>query len=442
MYNMSRKRSGGTKMKAAFYTLGCKVNQYETNELRALLAQSGWSFAAPGEEADVYIVNSCTVTAESSRKSRQALRRLKNAHPQAAIVLTGCYPQAFPEETTAIPEADIVLGNKNNARLPALLRTFFAHRERLTLVSPHGPRDLYTGGTVSEFEGHSRAFVKIQDGCNRRCSYCIIPTSRGFSRSKPLPDVKKELERVAANGYKEVVFVGINLSAYGLDAGGTLTDALALAEEIPGIRRIRLGSLEPDHITDPEIERLKTFTKFCPQFHLSLQSGCDKTLRAMNRHYTTAEYAALCEKLKEAFPSLSLTTDVIAGFPGETEADFEESAAFVRRIGFMKAHIFPYSRREGTRAAVLPGQLSTAEKAARCKALEAVCEELRRDFLQSSIGRTADVLFETPKNGLQRGYTENYIPVTTAASRRLTGEILPVTLTGIAGDGCTCELCI
>ena len=427
-------------MKAAFYTLGCKVNQYETNELRALLAQNGWQFAAPGEEADVYIVNSCTVTAESSRKSRQALRRLKNAHPHAVVVLTGCYPQAFPEETEALSEADIVLGNKTNARLPELLRAFFENRERQTLIAPHAPHDRYVGDTVSEFEGHSRAFVKIQDGCNRRCSYCIIPTSRGFSRSKPLRDVKAELESVAANGYKEAVFVGINLSAYGLDAGGTLTDALALAEEIPGIRRVRLGSLEPDHITDAEIARLRTFTKFCPQFHLSLQSGCDKTLKAMNRHYTAAEYAALCEKLKAAFPDLSLTTDVIAGFPGETQADFEESAAFVKRIGFMKVHIFPYSRRAGTRAAAMPQQLTAAEKAARCRELETVCDELRSDFLKNSIGKTANVLFETPKNGLQHGYTENYIPVTVTSARRLTGEILPVRLTGLSADGCLGEL--
>ena len=426
-------------MTVAFCTLGCKVNQYETNELRTLLERAGFTPAAPGEEADVYIVNSCTVTAESSRKSRQALRKLRHGHPNAVTVLTGCYSQAFPAETADLPEADIILGNKTNARLPALLEEFFTTRRRSVNVTPHENRDPYVGDTVSEFEGHSRAFVKIQDGCNRRCSYCIIPTSRGFSRSKPLEDVKKELEAVAAHGYKEAVFVGINLSAYGLDGGGSLCDALELAEAIPGIRRIRLGSLEPDHITDEQIERLARLTKFCPQFHLSLQSGCDKTLRRMNRHYTAAEYLALCEKLKAAFPALSFTTDVIAGFPGETDADFAESVEFVKKVGFMKVHVFPFSPREGTKAWDLPDKIPNAVKAARCGLLQAVCDDLRRDFIKKSLGTVAEVLFETPKNGLQQGYTENYIPVTMKSDAPLTGQILPVRLTALSGDGCLGE---
>ncbi len=426
-------------MTVAFCTLGCKVNQYESNELRTLLEQAGFSSAAPGEAADVYIVNSCTVTAESSRKSRQALRKLRHEHPDAVVVLTGCYTQAFPAAADELPEADIVLGNKTNAALPRLLEEFLLTRQRTVRVTKHENHDPYVGGAVSEFEGHSRAFVKIQDGCNRRCSYCIIPTSRGFSRSKPLEDVKKELEAVAAHGYKEAVFVGINLSAYGLDGGGTLCDALELAETIPGIRRVRLGSLEPDHITDEQIERLGKLTKFCPQFHLSLQSGCDRTLRRMNRHYTAAEYLALCEKLKAVFPALSFTTDVIAGFPGETDADFNESVDFVKKVGFMKVHVFPFSPREGTKAYDLPGRIPNAEKAARCRRLQTVCDDLRRDFIKKSLGTVAEVLFETPKNGLQQGYTENYIPVSVKSDAPFTGQILPVRLTALSGDGCIGE---
>ena len=424
-------------LKAAICTLGCKVNQYESNEMAVLLRREGWEIVPHTEAADAYIVNSCTVTAESSRKSGQTARRLRRAHPEAVIVLAGCYAQAFANEALAQTGADLVIGNNRVLELPALLREALENREKRTAVAPHALRDPYVGGAVSEFEGHTRAFIKIQDGCNRRCSYCIIPTARGFSRSKPLDQIRGELEGVAANGYKEAVFVGINLSAYGRDLGADLADALLLAQETPGIRRIRLGSLEPDHITDELIGRLAALDKFCPQFHLSLQSGSDVVLRRMNRHYTAAEYRALCEKLRAAFPALSLTTDLIAGFPGETEAEFEESLRFAREIGFMKIHVFPYSARAGTPAAALPDQIEKAVKTARCARQQETADNLRRDYLTALTGRTEEVLFETPKLGLQTGYTAAYAPVRVPSPRRLTGEILPVKITGVEEDACT-----
>ena len=427
-------------MKIAFYTLGCKVNQYETNEMRCRLRESGHTITDAKDDADVYVVNSCTVTAESSRKSRQALRRLRSEHPDAITVLTGCYSQAFADEVSAFPEADIILGNKTNPLLEEKLEQFIKDRQRITAVEPHRKEDLYCGGTVSDFEGHTRAYVKIQDGCNRYCTYCIIPKSRGFSRSKPLQDIQKELDAIAANGYKEVVFVGINLSAYGLDTGYNICDALELAQNTPGIERFRLGSLEPDHITDEVIERLSKMDKFCPQFHLSLQSGSDTVLKRMNRHYDTAEYTRLCEKLKKAFPGLSLTTDIIVGFPGETEEYFRESVEYAKKTGFMKVHVFPFSPREGTPAWNYPEKVTSGEKAERCKILQTECDKIREKFMESLTGKTEEVLFETPKNGLQQGYTKNYTPVILKSDTPLTGRILKVKITGVSEDSCTAEL--
>lgn len=422
-------------MKAAFYTLGCKVNQYDTQEMRCALEKSGYEITDCKEAADVYIINSCTVTAQSSRKSRQALNRLRMEHPNAVIVLTGCYSQAFADDAALRTQADIILGNKTNTELTAVLAQFMEKRKKIINVRPHAKDELYSGELVSSFEGHTRAFVKIQDGCNRYCSYCIIPKSRGFSRSKPLADIKKETENIAANGYKEIVFVGINLSAYGLDCGLNICDALEIAENTAGIERFRLGSLEPDHITDAVIARLTSFKKFCPQFHLSLQSGSDAILKRMNRHYSAEEYLELCEKLRSAFPDMSLTTDIIAGFPGETEENFNETVEFTNRAGFMKAHIFPFSPREGTPAFSYPKQISAQEKERRCALLQKNCDSIREKILSSLNGKKAEVLFETPKDDMQQGYTKTYIPVAVKCSECLTGQIREVLIES-AEDGC------
>ena len=410
-------------MRAAIYTLGCKVNQYESQEMLCLLRENGYVITDAKDDADVYVVNSCTVTAESSRKTRQAVRRLKHEHPDAAVVLTGCYPQAFADEVLSLKEADVILGNRSNGELIERLDAFFSERKRIAATKPHERDEAYSGGIITAFDGHTRAFVKIQDGCNRYCSYCIIPKARGFSRSKPLDAIRQETALLAESGYKEVVFVGINLSAYGRETGLNLCDALDIAEQTGGIARIRLGSLEPDHITDEIIKRLRSMTKFCPQFHLSLQSGCDRTLKRMNRHYTAAEYAALCDKLKAAFPDLSLTTDIITGFPGETEEEFEESVAFAQSMGFMKIHVFPYSPREGTPAANYPDQIPNAVKEARCTRLQEAADAMRKDILRGYIGQSVEVLFETEKERLQHGYTRNYIPVSVVSDETLTGKL-------------------
>ena len=425
--------------KVAFVTLGCKVNQYETNELSALLAEYGYGTVGVNEDADVYVVNSCCVTGESGRKSRQAVRRLRAAHPGAVIVLTGCFPQAFPEEA-ALNEADIIIGNRTNRKLPALLDCFFSKQEQRTLILPHRREDPYDGVPIRDMRAHTRAFVKIQDGCNRYCTYCIIPKSRGFSRSRSPEDIRLELSSLSKNGYREIVFVGINLSAYGRDIGLTLADAVRIAQETPGIERVRLGSLEPDHITDDLIETLAGMDKFCPQFHLSLQSGCDKTLKRMNRHYTAQEFAALTAKLRDVFEDVSLTTDVIVGFPGETEEDFAKSCDFVKEQRFMKVHIFPYSAREGTPAAGYPDQIPQEIKAARASHLQAICEPIRMECLRALTGNVREVLFETPKGGRQRGYTKNYTPVSVKSDEALCGRILPVLITGTDGKQCTGEL--
>lgn len=422
-------------MKAAFITLGCKVNQYETNAMRESLVKNGYEIVSSKEEADVYVVNSCTVTAESSRKSRQALRKIKHEHPNAVSVLTGCYSQAYQDTLGDLEEADIILGNKTNGLLFQKINEFRENGQRIIFVEAHKKEDVYSGADTAEFEGHTRAFIKIQDGCNRYCTYCIIPKSRGFSRSRPLEDIYRELKQIAENGYKEVVFVGINLSSYGLDAGHTIADAVELAQKTDGIKRVRLGSLEPDHLTDEVIERFRSFDKFCPQFHLSLQSGCDRTLKRMNRHYTTAEYTALVHKLKAAFPGLSITTDIICGFPGETQEDFDETVEYAKKIGFMKVHVFPFSPREGTPAAKYEQQTDKKTKAQRCAILQKECDKIRAAFMDALLHTEQEVLFETPKDGFQRGYTKNYTPVRVKSDTPLTGQILKVTVTGVSDAG-------
>lgn len=423
------------------YTLGCKVNQYDSQQLAAALSDMGMTPAENKEKADVYVINSCTVTAESSRKSRQALRRFRTLNPNAVTVLTGCYSQAFAEDAFALESADIVLGHCTNSELADSVNLFLSTGKPVRNVIPHSINDRYCGGTISAFEGHTRAFVKIQDGCNRRCSYCVIPRARGFSRSKPLEDIKNEIHTLAGRGFKEIVFVGINLSAYGRDLENTdLCDALMLAEEADGIERIRLGSLEPDHITDDIIKKLAGMKKFCPQFHLSLQSGCDSVLKRMNRHYTTAEYSELCRKLKDSFDDISLTTDIIPGFPGETDEDFAETVDFAIKTGFMKVHVFPFSPREGTPAYSYPDTVPADIKEKRCAYLQQKADEVRADFLEKYNGKTVKVLFESPKNGLQKGYTENYTPVAVKSDKLLTGLILPVKITEVTDEICFGEL--
>lgn len=424
-------------MKIAFYTLGCKVNQYESQAMSEKAAANGYEIASADEEADIYVVNSCTVTAESDRKTRQAVRRFKRNHPESIVVLTGCMPQAFPQDAERLEQADIVLGNRNNSKLFELINSYFSCGRRIIDIEEHKNGDKFSGGDISGFDRRTRAVVKIEDGCNRFCSYCIIPYSRGRVRSKPIDELKEELDKLSEAGFAEVVLVGINLSAYGTDIGLSICDAVELADSM-NFKRVRLGSLEPDHITDEVIKRLSKLQSFCPQFHISLQSGCDNTLKAMNRHYSAEEYSELCKKLRASFPDAAITTDIMVGFPTESEEDFAENVRFAQKIGFEKVHVFPYSPREGTKAAKMP-QIEKSVKEKRSHIMIEKTEEIRREFLKSQIGKIVEVLFETRhSDGYIEGYTRNYTPVKVKGELPC-GEILKVKITAVDGDFCVGE---
>ena len=428
-------------MKAVFVTLGCKVNQYETQVLEEKFAKAGIALAKEGEKADFCIVNSCTVTASGDKKTRQMLRRLKRQYPDAVMVLTGCYPQAFPQEASELEEADIVTGSTNRSGLLDLVQAYLQTPQRMVQIIPHQKGEACEKMTATHFSERTRAFVKIQDGCDRYGAYCIIPYARGPVRSKPLSDITAELGQLAAQGYQEVVLVGINLPCYGKDLGLRLIDAVEAACQVEGIRRIRLGSLEPELLTAEDLKRLAAQPKFCPQFHLSLQSGCDRTLKAMNRHYDSAEYRRIVQDIRKAFENPSITTDIMVGFPGETEEDFRQSADFAKEIGLAKAHVFAYSVRPGTRAASMPDQVSQREKEQRSSRLIEVTNATRQAFLQAQVGREEEVLFETTQTpyGIE-GYTPNYTPVCVEAHEDIRGQIRRVRITAALNDLCLGEL--
>lgn len=428
-------------MKVSFYTLGCKVNQYETQEMTEILRKSGCVSAGDGETPDVCIVNSCTVTAESERKTRQAVNRLRRNYPDAVIVLAGCMAQAYPEKSDELPNADIVLGNRDYSRLPEVIDEYRRSGKHLFKVMAHEKGERFCNEEISAFENRNRAFVKIQDGCDRFCAYCIIPTSRGRSRSKPVEQLKPEFERLANAGFTEVVLVGINLSAYGRDISSNICEAVEIAAGVDGIEQVRLGSLEPDHITPEILNRLASCTKFCPQFHISLQSGCDATLKRMNRHYTAAEYEQLCNDIRAHFDDPSITTDLMVGFAGETEDEFNATCDFVRRIQFDKVHVFPYSVRPGTRAERFENHVSKAEKERRARVMIELTSTIRAEKLKARIGNVDRVLFESRHDGdLYNGYTANYTPVQVHADRDISGQTLAVRITGADAETCTGEL--
>lgn len=424
-------------MNIHFNTLGCKVNQYETEALTEALVSCGHT-ADAAKPADAVIINSCTVTAESDRKTRQLLHNARRKYPDAVIVLTGCMVQAFPEKAKQLSEADIIIGNRDAKKIVNAINSY--RNEKLFDIPSHRKGDKFVGPVISSFSGRTRAFMKIEDGCNRYCSYCIIPKARGFVRSRPLEDIKSEAKRLADGGYPEVVLVGINLSAYGQESNTNICDAVEAVASVDGIKRVRLGSLEPDHITDGMLKRLMTVGKFCPQFHLSLQSGCDATLKRMNRHYDTAFYLDLVRRIRNVFPDAAVTTDIMVGFAGETEEEFKTSVSFVKKVGFARSHIFAYSRRAGTAADALPDQIPESEKHRRSKIMAEIAKGSEEAFLISQIGKTPSVLFETAKGDVQEGYTENYTRVRIKSKNRLTGRILPVLITGAENEYCTGEL--
>lgn len=423
-------------MKIFFHTLGCKVNQYETQEMREDAERNGYAVTENEDEADIFVINSCTVTGESDRKTRQCVRHFKSAHPESVTVLTGCMPQSFPEMAEKLSEADIVLGNRNNKLLVSALREYFVSHNRTLHLNQHEKgEDFYSSG-ITNFEERTRAIVKIEDGCDRFCSYCIIPKARGRVRSRDIESIKKEVMYLTENGYSEIVLVGINLSAYGKGTEFTLADAIFAVAENKNVKRIRLGSLEPDHLTDDLVEKMSKCEKLCPQFHISLQSGCDKILKKMNRHYTAAEYKHLCSVLREKFDGATLTTDIMVGFPGESDEDFEETRKFAEKIGFEKIHIFPYSRRSGTVADKMDGQISKAVKAERVKLLSETAEKIREAFLSEQKGKILSVLVEgKQKDECFFGYTANYIPVKFDSEAEI-GSIADIKITSSDKDFC------
>lgn len=424
-------------MKVKMITLGCKVNQYESEAMLSSLLKNGFTAAADDEQADVVVLNSCTVTAESDRKVRQIFRRAKKDNPDAVMVLSGCMAQAFPEDAQRLEEADIILGTSNRARLLPDLLTFLSTRQRIVDIEPHTNGETFERLQVENFSGRTRAFVKIEDGCNRFCSYCIIPYARGRVRSKPLEDLKAELHALADNGFREVVLTGINLSAYGQEFGLHLCDAIEAACAVPGIARVRLGSLEPEQLSEPVIRRMAKQEKLCPQFHLSLQSGCDATLRRMNRHYTADEYRTIVRNLRAAFDNAAITTDIMVGFAGETEEEFAASLAFAREIAFAKVHVFAYSRRPGTRAYDMGDQVTNAVKESRSHAMIRATTETQRAFFDTQVGRTEQVLFERAvQPGVYEGYSMNYTPVLAASGTSLAGQIRTVRIESNAGTHC------
>ena len=421
--------------KAALHNLGCKVNAYETEAMQEMLEQAGYEIVPFREGADIYIINTCTVTNIADRKSRQMLHRARKMNPDAIVVAAGCYVQAQAEKQEVDPCIDIVLGNNRKKDLIAVLEEYQqkkAEGECLEEVEDISRTKDYEPLSLTKPGDHTRAYIKVQDGCNQFCTYCIIPYARGRVRSREVEDVIREVRALAENGYREVVLTGIHLSSYGIDFDGErhLLELIRAVHEVECIRRIRLGSLEPGIITEEFAEALAALPKMCPHFHLSLQSGCDATLKRMNRRYTSGEYYEKCRILRKYFDRPALTTDVIVGFPGETEEEFRQSMEFVDKVDFYETHIFKYSRREGTKAAVMENQVSEQVKAQRSALMISLGEKKRRAYEESFVGSEVEVLVEEPDviggRKVQTGHTKEYIKVALESGEDLRNQIVKV----------------
>lgn len=418
-------------------TLGCKVNQYESEVMAELLDQAGYSKAESYQESDINIVNSCTVTATGDAKNRKLIRRIRRENPDSIIILCGCMPQAFADDISVFEGCDIVMGNTARRDIIPLIDEYLMTRQQIIRIGEHQKNEPFEPMQIAAFNERTRACIKIEDGCNRFCTYCIIPYARGRVRSKPLDEIRHEAETLAENGFKEIVLVGINLSAYGQEWELNVYDAVRVVCQTDGIERVRLGSIEPERMTGDILSALAKEEKFCPHFHLSLQAGCDATLKRMHRHYDTAEYARIVADIRRLFDNPSITTDVMVGFVGESEDDFNTSVSFTDAIGFAKTHVFPYSRRKGTAADKMDGHIDEHLKHERANIMIAHTLEQQRRFMQSQIGLTEPVLFETrSKDGMMEGYTKNYTKVRVKDDRNLSGEIYDVKLTEVYDDYC------
>ena len=404
--------------KVSFYTLGCKVNQYETNAMAQKFKEAGYEIVDMNEDiSDICIVNTCTVTNMSDRKSRHSLRRVKEKNPSAIIAAVGCYAQVAKNDLEKMSEIDIVLGNEEKANIVQYVEKFMENQSKLIEIEDIASKKEFEDMGQITYTEKTRAFIKVQDGCNQFCSYCIIPYARGRVRSRNAESIIKEITQIAQKGIKEVVITGIHVASYGRDFGNEngLIELLEKINEIEGIKRIRLGSLEPKIITEEFMQRLSKLGKMCHHFHLSLQSGCDETLKRMNRKYTTAEVKEIIGRLRRYYNDVMLTTDIIVGFPGETEEEFETTYQFLKEVKLYKMHVFQYSPRKGTRAAVMPKQIDGNIKEARSKKLIELSNENQKMYNQQLVGKEVEVLFEDKevKDGITyfRGHTQNYILV-------------------------------
>lgn len=416
----------------AVATLGCKVNQYESEALEEQFAHAGYTVVDFSVAADVYVVNTCTVTHLSDRKSRQMIRRAKQLNPKAVLVVMGCYAQTNPEAVKKIAGVDIVLGTADRNKVVELVEDFFEEKVPVDLVQTLEKDAVFEPLAIDgSMQKHTRVFVKVQDGCNQFCSYCIIPYARGRIRSRSIDDTVSEAKRLADAGFCELVLTGIHLASWGKDSGeGTLLTLLEALEDVSGIERIRLGSLEPTLCDDVFVEGVSRLSKVCHHFHLSLQSGCDKTLKRMNRKYTSSEYFEAVQRIRNAMPDAAITTDVIVGFPGETDEDFEESCQFIDKICLADAHIFKYSPRQGTPAATMPEQVTPEKKEERSNYLLALSLFNRQCFSAKYICKTEEVLFEQAvMPGIYEGKTKNYISVRVSCDEDIIGKVIPVYFT-------------
>ena len=429
-------------MKAALHNLGCKVNAYETEAMQQILEEAGYEIVPFSEYADVYVINTCSVTNMADRKSRQMLHRAKKQNPDAIVVGAGCYVQTKEAQALVDESIDIVIGNNKKHELVPLLREYEAsHRKMACVADINHEKQAYEELSLSRTAEHTRAFIKVQDGCNQFCTYCIIPFARGRVRSRELPDVLQEIRTLAKSGYREVVLTGIHLSSYGVDNGESLLHLIEAVHELEGIERIRLGSLEPRIVTDAFAKRLSELPKICPHFHLSLQSGCDTVLSRMNRRYDTAEYEAGCALLRRYFEHPAITTDVIVGFPGETDEEFETTERYLERIHFYEMHIFQYSRREGTKAAAMPDQVPEAVKKERSEKLLALGHRMSEEFRRYYLGRQVTALLEEEflydGKRYYTGYTKEYVKVAVETEKDLSNTFVTGTLkTQLTEDIC------
>ena len=428
-------------MKVAFSTLGCRVNVYESEAMAEKFIREGYEVVEPSEVADVYVINTCTVTNMGDKKSRQIISRARRLNENSIIAVVGCYSQIAPQEVSEIPGVDVVLGTRNKGDVVYYVNK--AKDEGKSQVHVEGvlKNKKFEELNIEEYQDKTRAFLKIQDGCNRFCTYCIIPYSRGSVCSKDPEKVLEEVNKLAEHGFKEIILSGIHTASYGLDLEGSvnLINIIEEIEKVEGIERIRIGSIEPAFFTPEVIEKIKGFKKLCPHFHLSLQSGCDSTLKRMNRRYTAKEYEDSVELLRKTLPDVSITTDVIVGFPGETEEEFNETVKFLERIKLTKTHVFKYSPRKGTKAADMEGQVDGSVKDKRSKILIDLSNKNEKEFTEKFIGKEMDILVETEvkgEEGFYEGYTKNYIKVKVPCTcQDITGKIVDIEISEAKENG-------